>query len=475
MLEGDELAADAFREECGVVGVFSPPDEPASDAPARLAYFSLHALQHRGQEGAGIVLAQPDGRLRDMKGLGLVSEVFTDQELAATRAHAAVGHVRYSTAGEKNVRNVQPFTVTMRAGQVAIGHNGNLTNAPALKRELELRGTIFNTSSDTEVILHLMATSVCGGESTTRERLVDALTRVEGAYSLCVLTPSELIAVRDPRGFRPLVMGRHGASWVFASETSALDMIGAEFVREVEPGEMVVVNAQNCRDAPKSYAPLPRHQRRACIFEHIYFSRANSNVFGRSVYMSRYRFGELLAHIAPAEADYVVPVPDSGMPAALGYSAGSGIPFQVGIMRSHYVGRTFIQPTQDMRNAGVKLKLAPVRSLIEGKRLVVVDDSVVRGTTSKKIVRMLREAGAAQVHMRIACPPIIGSCYYGVDTPNREELISYRMSNEEVREYIDADSVAFLGLEELQRFLGDEADTFCYGCFSGKYPVAPVP
>ncbi|KAF6001766.1 hypothetical protein F1559_003071 [Cyanidiococcus yangmingshanensis] len=490
-----------FHEECGVVGIVAPRHKPPSDVPARLAYFALHALQHRGQEGAGIVLWEPDGsetitgdsgRLREIKGLGLVSEVFSDAQLSASRAVAALGHVRYSTAGEKNVRNVQPFTVKMRDGQVAIAHNGNLTNANALKCELEARGTIFNTSSDTEVILHLMAQSLQGGYADTRTRLTDALSRVDGAFSLCVLTTSQLIAVRDPRGFRPLMLGRlverspmpavshtrtdnTSPTWIVASESCALDLLGAETVREIEPGEMVVI--ERASGDLHSYFPFPRQQRRACIFEHIYFSQVTSNVFGRSVYMSRFRFGELLAKAAPVEggADYVIPVPDSGIAAALGFSTASGIPFQMGISRSHYVGRTFIQPTQEIRDAGVMLKLTAVRSLIEGKRLVVVDDSIVRGTTSRKIVHMLREAGAREVHLRIACPPIIGSCYYGVDTPNREELLSWRMPDtKQACDWIGANSLGFLALDSLQSFLGDERGDFCYGCFSGHYPVLPV-
>ena len=473
-----------FRDECGVVGVIMSPSRPPSDYPARLAYFALHSLQHRGQEGAGIVVAEPTagadgaGALRDMKGLGLVAEVFTDRELMRTSAVAAVGHVRYSTAGEKNVRNVQPFTAAVRGEQVAIAHNGNLTNANALKRELESRGTIFSTSSDTEVILHLMAQSVYGGSGDTQARLTDALGHVEGAYALCVLTLRELFAVRDPRGFRPLVLGRIASgepTWMVASESCALDMVGAEVVREVEPGELIAID--RATGSLRSMFPFPRQQRKACIFEHIYFSRANSDVFGRSVYMSRYRFGELLARSSPVPggADYVLPVPDSGIAAALGFSAASGIPFQMGIMRSQYVGRTFIQPTQEIRDAGVKLKLSPVRCMIAGKRVVVVDDSVVRGTTSRKIVRLLRGAGAKEVHLRIACPPIIGSCYYGVDTPNREELISFRLpADEQVCAWIGADSLGFLSLEAMQEFLGDEADDFCYGCFTGKYPVLPV-
>mmetsp|Transcript_10235 Transcript_10235/g.31261 ORF Transcript_10235/g.31261 Transcript_10235/m.31261 type:complete len:528 (+) Transcript_10235:54-1637(+) len=466
-LEAAVENGDKLQEECGVFAAWGV------DGAARACYYGIHSLQHRGQEGAGIVSSDGE-RLREVKGLGLVSEVFNEENLAHLTGKAAIAHNRYSTSGEKSVKNVQPFTVDFRDGQVAIAHNGNLTNASSLRNELELRGSIFNTSSDTEVILHLMAGSVYAGRTQSRgvqRRIADALNRVEGAYSLAVLVKDQLIAVRDPYGFRPLVMGRVASGGiVFASETCALDIIGAEYVREVEPGEMVTVN----KDGMQSSSPFPRQRRRACIFEHIYFARPSSVIFGRNVYMSRFRFGELLSTVTPVDADVVVPVPESGIPAALGYAAASGILFQMGIMRSHYVGRTFIQPTQDVRDVGVKLKLSPVRALIEGKSLVVVDDSIVRGTTSKKIVRMLRESGAREVHMRIACPPIIGSCFYGVDTPNREELISFKKSIEETREYIGADTLAFLPLEIMQDFLGDEAPTFCDGCFSSKYPVPPL-
>ncbi|KAA8495008.1 Amidophosphoribosyltransferase 2, chloroplastic [Porphyridium purpureum] len=457
-----------FREECGVMAVYNVADA------ARVTYFGLHTLQHRGQEGAGIVVS--DGtRLKELKGLGLVSEVFTDEMLNSATGNRAIGHVRYSTSGEKSVRNVQPFTVGSRDGSLSICHNGNLTNAGRLRAELELRGSIFNTSSDTETVLHLMATSVYGGSTKGRQqgllrRAADALNRVEGAYSIVIMTKDVMIAVRDPRGFRPLVMGRLQSGYIFASETCALDIIGAEFVREVEPGEMVVLDGAGI----KSLSPFPRQLRKACVFEHIYFSKPSSLIFGRSVYMSRYRFGQILAQVAPVDADVVIPVPDSGIPAALGYAAASGIEFQHGIMRSSYVGRTFIQPTQSMRDIGVKLKLAPVTELIAGKDIVVVDDSIVRGTTSRKIVKMLREAGARKIHVRIACPPILGGCYYGVDTPDQSQLISHSMTDEEVCEYIGADSLSFVPLKNLRQFLGDESRTFCDACFSLEYPVPPL-
>ncbi|PXF44507.1 Amidophosphoribosyltransferase 1, chloroplastic [Gracilariopsis chorda] len=463
-----ESPTDHFREECGVVGVWRHPEASA------VAYYALHALQHRGQEGAGIVSATDD-TLHEHKGLGLVSEVF-ENALHLIPGDAAIAHNRYSTAGEKNVRNVQPFRASFREGQVAIAHNGNLTNAQKLRMELELRGSIFATSSDTEVVLHLMATSVSSSAGIER-KAADALNRVEGAFSIILLTTNRLIAVRDPYGFRPLVMGElalegRPPALVFASESCALDIVSARMTREIEPGEMVVVD----RDGHVSnWFPFPSVRRRACVFEHIYFSKPSSIVFGRSVYMSRFRFGQLLATSCPLpEADAVVPVPESGVPAALGYASASGIQFQQAIIRSHYVGRTFIQPTQTARDIGVKLKLAPVEALIRGKSVVVVDDSIVRGTTSRKIVRMLREAGARQVHIRIACPPITGGCFYGVDTPDKEKLLSYRMSDEEACRFIEADSLAFLPLNAMHEFLGDEAPTFCDACFSGEYPVLPA-
>lgn len=464
---------DAFHEECGVVGIHGHP------SAAVLAYYALHSLQHRGQEGAGIVVSDGSQQLKEQKGLGLVSEVFAGDILSSESmtGTSAIAHNRYSTAGSKSVRNVQPFVAGFRDGQVSVAHNGNLTNAEVLREELEMRGSIFSTSSDTETILHLMATSV-GSASEIERRAADALSRVEGAYSVLILTADVTVAVRDPHGFRPLVLGEIDLdegppTTVFASETCALDIINARFVREVEPGEMVVMRASN---AAVSMYPFRSVSRKACVFEHVYFSKPSSVVFGRSVYMSRFRFGELLAECAPVQnADAVVPIPDSGVPAAIGYAAKSGIAYQQAIMRSSYVGRTFIAPTQVSRDIGVRLKLAPVRSLIEGKVLVVVDDSIVRGTNSSKIVRMLRAAGAKEVHLRIACPPIVGSCFYGVDTPTRSELISYKMTEDEICSYVGADSLSFLPLSNMRNFLGDEAPTFCDACFSAEYPVPPPP
>jgi amidophosphoribosyltransferase len=451
--------SSSFRDECGVFGIYGDSEA------ANLAYLGLHALQHRGQEGAGI--AASDGTVvRTWRGLGLVGDVFDAGRLASLPGSMAVGHVRYSTAGGSSLRNVQPFTVRYRDGQVSVAHNGNLVNAAALKRELEERGSIFNTTSDTEVILHLIAGSP---QSTFVNRLVDALARVSGAYSLVVMTSNTLVAVRDPMGFRPLVLGRRGDAWVVCSETCALSLIGGELVREVEPGEMVIIDA----DGLQSLRPFPQQPRRACIFEQIYFARPDSEVFGESVYGQRVALGRLLADEHPVQADVVVPVPDSGIPGALGFSQASGIPYQLGLLRSRYVGRTFIEPSQQIRDFGVKLKLSPVRAVLEGRRVVVVDDSIVRGTTSRKIVRMLREAGAAEVHLRITAPPTTGGCYYGVDTPTREELIAHRMSAAQICEHLGADSLGYLSLEGLRTVEGSGRGGYCEACFSGDYPIAP--
>ncbi|KAF8380726.1 hypothetical protein HHK36_028216 [Tetracentron sinense] len=451
---------DKPREECGVVGIYGDPEA------SRLCYLALHALQHRGQEGAGIVSVH-DNVLQSVTGVGLVSEVFSESKLCQLPGDSAIGHVRYSTAGASMLKNVQPFVAGYRFGSVGVAHNGNLVNYRSLRAMLEDSGSIFNTSSDTEVVLHLIATSKIRPFFL---RIVNACEQLEGAYSMVFLTQDKLVAVRDPYGFRPLVMGRRSnGAVVFASETCALDLIEAKYEREVNPGEVLVVD----KDGIQSLCLMPHQEQKACIFEHIYFSLPNSIVFGKSVYESRRAFGEILATEAPVDCDVVIAVPDSGVVAALGYAATAGVPFQQGLIRSHYVGRTFIEPSQKIRDFGVKLKLAPVRAVLEGKRVVVVDDSIVRGTTSSKIVRLIKEAGAKEVHMRIASPPIIGSCYYGVDTPSTEELISSRMSVEEIREFIGSDSLAFLPLQSLKKLLGSDSSGYCYACFSGKYPVQP--
>ena len=463
-----DFGSDKPREECGVVGIKGDPQA------SRLCSLALHALQHRGQEGAGIVSCD-QGTLKSVTGLGLVSEVFGNDpsKLESLNGDAAIGHVRYSTAGAaSSIHNVQPFLAGYRFGQVAVAHNGNLVNYSSLRARLEDNGSIFNTTSDTEVVLHLIAISK---SRPFVARVVEACEQLEGAYSLIFMTADKLYAVRDPYGFRPLVMGRRrvNGAVVFASETCALDLIDAEYEREVNPGEVVVVDSEL---GISSVCLMPRRERKACVFEHIYFALPHSIVFGRSVHHERYNFGSTLATESPvlAGADVVIPVPDSGFFAALGYAEKSGVPFQQGLIRSHYVGRTFIQPSQEIRDLGVRLKLAPVRGILEGKRVVVVDDSIVRGTTSSKIVRLIRDAGAKEVHMRIASPPIVGSCYYGVDTPSPDELISNRMNVEEVRREIGSDSLAFLSLESLRRSLGEEAHTYCDACFSRNYPVPPM-
>ncbi|KAL9682914.1 hypothetical protein QQ045_014726 [Rhodiola kirilowii] len=457
--EGDD---DKPREECGVVGIYGDPEA------SRLCYLALHALQHRGQEGAGIVSVE-NRVLKSVTGMGLVSEVFDESKLQQLPGSSAIGHVRYSTAGSSMLKNVQPFVAGYKFGSVGVAHNGNLVNYREFRAELEGNGSIFNTSSDTEVVLHLMAISK---QRQLFLRIAEACEKIKGAYSMVFVTEDKLVAVRDPHGFRPLVMGRRSnGAVVFASETCALDLIEAEYEREVEPGEMVVVDGEGV----KSYCLLEHHpQPKSCVFEHIYFALPSSVVFGRSVYESRRDIGEILATEAPVECDVVIAVPDSGVVAAIGYAAKAGVPFQQGLIRSHYVGRTFIEPSQKIRDFGVKLKLAPVKAVLEGKRVVVVDDSIVRGTTSTKIVRLLRKAGAKEVHMRIASPPIIGSCYYGVDTPSKKELISSSKQVDEVCKYIGADSLAFLPLESLHKLLGKDSPNFCYACFSGDYPVEPV-
>ncbi|KAF5785365.1 putative amidophosphoribosyltransferase [Helianthus annuus] len=454
----DEYDDDKPREECGVVGIYNDPEA------SRICYLGLHALQHRGQEGAGIVTATPDGVLKSVTGVGLVSEIFNQSKLNQLTGNNAIGHVRYSTAGQSMLKNVQPFVASYRFGHVAVAHNGNLVNYQTLRAEFEKNGSIFATSSDTEVVLHLIAASQ---ERPFLIRVIEACMKLKGAYSLVFLTEDKLVAVRDPFGFRPLVMGRrrYGAI-VFALETCALDLVEVKYVREVEPGEAVIID----KDGVQSMCLLPHAEPKSCVFEHIYFSLPNSVVFGKSVYESRRKFGEILATESPVDCDVVIAVPDSGVVAAIGYANKAGVPFQQGLIRSHYVGRTFIEPSQQIRDFGVKLKVSPVRAVLEGKRVVVVDDSIVRGTTSSKIVRMLKEAGAKEVHMRIASPPIIASCYYGIDTPSSEELISNRMSVEEIREFIGCDSLAFLKIDSLKKMLAGDSPNFCYACFSGNYP-----
>ncbi len=449
-----------IKHHCGIFGVFGDADA------ARLTYLGLHALQHRGQEAAGMV-SRGEGGLVSHRRAGLVADVFDEPALARLAGDATVGHVRYSTAGGMGSENIQPFLVRDKSGQVAIAHNGNLTNADLLRGELEDRGSIFATTSDTEVILHLLATSE---QKTFVNRLVDALIHVEGAWCLLLLTADKLIAVRDPHGFRPLVLGRRRDAWIVASETSAIEFVQGEVVREIEPGEMVIIDA----DGIESIKPFPRKERRACIFEYVYFARPDTTLFGHGVYETRIRAGEILARDYPARADVVIPVPDSGVPAALGFARASGLPYDLGLLRSHYVGRTFIEPTQRIRDFGVRLKLSPVRSVVAGKRVVVVDDSIVRGTTSQKIVRLLRAAGAAEVHMRIASPPMTGPCFYGIDTPSGDELIAHRLELPRIRAFLDVESLAYLSVDGLRAAVGEDGERFCDACFTGRYPVVPA-
>jgi amidophosphoribosyltransferase len=450
---------DRFHDRCGLFGIFGHPEA------AHLAYLGLYAQQHRGQESAGIVSSDGE-RLRVEKGMGLVNDVFSDAKLQALQGDRAIGHVRYSTAGDTVAANAQPIVIECHRGSIALGHNGNLVNAAILRQELEAAGSIFSSTSDTEVILHLYARS-------HRERLEDAiaasLSKVMGAFSLLFLTRDALVAARDPWGFRPLVLGRlHGVP-IVCSETCALDLIDAEYVREVEPGELIVID----RSGLRSFHPFPPEPPSQCIFEHVYFARPDSQVFGGNVLESRLRLGRQLAREAPAEADIVVPVPDSGMGAGLGYAQESGLSFEWGLIRNHYVGRTFIEPKQSIRSFGVKIKLNPVRSILEGKRVVLIDDSIVRGTTSRKIVGMVRNAGAREVHVRISSPPTTGPCYYGIDTPLKSELIAASQSTEEIRQYIAADSLAYLSQQGLLEAVGDAGGRrHCTACFSGRYPVA---
>ena len=457
---------DKFHEECGVFAIYGHPEA------AKLTYLGLYALQHRGQESAGICTS--DGaEVHCVKSMGHVAEIFTPRVIETLPGEQAIGHTRYSTAGDTALLNAQPFSVACNKGRIAVAHNGNITNAAELRRELERQGSIFQSNSDTEVILHLVAHS---RERTLSGALRDALLQLEGAFSLVFLAEDRVIVARDPYGFRPLAAGQMEFSGgriahVFASETCAFDLMGAVYLNEVEPGEMVIVGPEGV--TRERYAPeQPRAQ---CVFEHVYFSRPDSIVFERSVQESREMLGRLLAREAPAEADLVVPVPDSGVAAAIGYAAESGLPFRHALIRNHYVGRTFIEPSQVIRDFGVKLKLNPVRHLLESKRVVLVDDSIVRGTTSRKIVRMVRQAGAREVHVRVSCPPTISPCFYGVDTPTKNELIGANNTVEEIRRFIEADSLAYLSLASLRKAVEDDRKhEYCYACYTGDYPTELV-
>ncbi len=458
-IKQDTSMLDKLHEECGVFGIWNHPDA------AHLTYLGLYALQHRGQESAGIV-ASDGNLLRAEKGMGYVNEVFKETQMSHLPGQASIGHVRYSTAGEVSIREAQPLLINYHRGQLAVCHNGNLPFANSLREELEAQGAIFSSTSDTEVVLHGIARS---RSSSLYEAIVDTFSTIEGAYSMLFLTTDSLIAIRDPRGFRPLSLGRLANSYVIASETCAFDLIGAEHIRDIEPGEIVIIN----EDGLNSFFPFPRKPSAMCIFEHVYFSRPDSIVFGQSVNKSRHKMGRQLALEHPVAADIVVPIPDSGTAAAIGFAAQAGISFRFGLVRNHYIGRTFIQPQQSIRNFGVRVKLNPVRDLIEGRRVVLIDDSIVRGTTSQKIVAMLRQVGAKEVHMRISCPPTIAPCYYGVDTPSREELIAAHQSVKEICQFIGADSLGYLSIEGLLAACGEEATkpVFCTACYTNKYPI----
>src|SRR5262245_25062446 len=448
---------------CGVFGIHG------HDEAANIAYLGMHALQHRGQESAGLV-AVDDGRLRRHAAMGLVSEAFNRETLARLPGSTAIGHVRYSTAGSSEVRNAQPFLFEYSGGQLAIAHNGNIVNANELRAELEASGSIFQTSSDTEVIVHLMAKA---REHDVVGKLKTALARVRGAYSLVILATdgehTKLIGVRDPNGFRPLVVGRLKDAYVLSSETCSFDLIEADLMRELDPGEIVVIE----KGGMTTHKLAETAERTFCVFEHVYFARPDSLVNGKSVYRAREKMGMRLAQEFPVEADVVIPVPDSGVPSAIGYSKQSGIPFEMGLIRSHYVGRTFIEPQDSIRHFGVRLKLSPVRSIVDGKRVVVVDDSLVRGTTSRKIVKMLRAAGAKEVHLRISAPPTTHPCYYGIDTPTRSELVAASHSVDEINTYVTSDSLAYLSHEGMMVAVGTETGKgYCSACFTGNYPVA---
>jgi amidophosphoribosyltransferase len=452
-----DIILDKFHEECGIFGIFGHPEA------STLAQLGLFALQHRGQEACGIVSSDGED-LHEYRSIGLVADVLGKDVLKTLVGSSAIAHTRYSTAGKNTIKEVQPFSVTCQHGQIAVCHNGNLPFADAKRRELERQGAIFSSTSDTETILHSVA-------RTPAKDVVEAIQKVlkdtEGAYSLLFLSPTALIVVRDPRGFRPLVLGKLHGAWCVASETCAFDLIDAEYVREIEAGEMLIIDEHGLHSSkPFDVKPLS-----VCSFEHVYFSRPDSTIFGRSVNESRHKMGKRLAIEQPCDADLVVPVPDSGVAASIGYATQSGISFRQAIIRNHYVGRTFIEPSQSIRSFGVRLKLNPIKDLINGRRIVLVDDSIVRGTTSKKIVQMVREAGAKEVHMRISCPPTASPCYYGVDTPRKADLIAAQMSVEEVGRYIDVDSLGYLSLEGMMEAIGIEPGTGCNACWTGKYPT----
>ncbi|MDH5464002.1 MAG: amidophosphoribosyltransferase [Thiovulaceae bacterium] len=446
-----------LNEECAVVGVFNIPNA------SKLAYFSLFSLQHRGQEAAGI--SSSNGKkMHTIKDRGLVTQVFDDQKLATLKGHMAVGHTRYSTAGDDSILDAQPVYARYDLGEMAIVHNGNLTNAQSVRDKLISKGAIFQTFMDTENMIHLIAKS---DEEKLIDRIIDGVKKIEGAYSLVIQSRSKMFAIRDPHGFRPLSLAKLGDGYIVASETCAFELIGATYIRDINPGEMVVFEKGQEPQSHQIFEPTPKH----CIFEYVYFARPDSDVYQQNVYSLRKNMGKELAKESPIEVDMIIPVPDGGVPAAIGYSQESGIPFEMAIMRNHYVGRTFIEPTQEIRDLKVKMKLSPIRKMIEGKRVVIIDDSIVRGTTSRKIVRMLKDAGAKEVHFRVSSPPTTDPCFYGVDTPDKDKLIASNMTNEQICEYIEADSLAYLSVDGLFKSVSSDGKDYCTACFTGDYVI----
>ena len=449
---------DKLHEECGVVGVYGHPEA------ANLVYLGLYALQHRGQESAGIV-ASTHSKMHLELGMGLVADIFDPGRLMKLPGPLAIGHNRYSTAGKSELVNAQPCMINYAEGSLALAHNGNLVNAQTIRKGLASKGAIFQSTNDSEVIVHLMAQAK---SASFVDRAAEALRQVSGAYSLILMTENELLAARDPRGFRPLCLGKLDGAYIVASETCVMDLIEAEFIREVEPGELILINENGLQ----SFFPFKKEETKHCVFEHIYFARPDSFLFGEHVYMARKEMGKAMAQESPADVDLVVPVPDSGVVSAMGFAEESNIPFEMGLIRNHYVGRTFIEPQSQIRNFGVKLKLNAVKNLIEGKRLAIIDDSIVRGTTSRKIVKMLLESGAKEVHLRISSPPILYSCFYGIDTPNKEELIAHTNTLEETRQYLGANSLSYLSINKMLEVLQNGKNKFCSACFDGNYPVS---
>jgi amidophosphoribosyltransferase len=448
-----------LKEECGIFGVFGHPEA------AKLTFFGLYALQHRGEESAGIVIS--DGTwVREHKGMGLVPEVFNEQQLARLQGNMAIGHVRYSTTGSSMLKNAQPFLVSHGGLALAIAHNGNLTNAHTLRQDLEKRGAIFQSTMDSEIFIHLIAHAL---ENGLESALTQALSQVQGAYSMVMLTQDQLIGARDPFGFRPLCLGRLNGAYVLASETCALDLVEAQYVRDIEPGEIVLINAQGLR----SIKPFPQDRQAFCIFEFIYFARPDSLIFGQNVYQVRKRLGRMMAQEFPLEADLSMPFPDSGNYAALGYAEASGIPFEMAVIRNHYIGRTFIQPSQTMRDFGVRVKLNPVKSVLKGKRVVIIEDSIIRGTTSRTRVQAIRSAGATEIHMLVSCPPHRFPCYYGIDFSTKGELIACQHSVPEIQKFLELDGLGYLSQEGMIEATGLPASTFCLACFDGRYPIPP--